>query len=411
MASSRPEIPEISQIYLDLDDPSLIKSIGDALAGASVRITPIGSKEMAHSNWGHHAYLVIRFEGLEALPPEGEIPILVVDSKPSIERAVQAMKLGASHYIASPTHESTLAQEIEAFIQEANLDRGKCTQANLPWKSEALSHALKSMSHLTENLQHVLIVAPNGSESARIAQELHAQSENQQKSMQEVQCSVREKRSLLTQLLGNSRHAEKGIIEKNRQNSLYLEQLPTLTAHQVTRLFEALSQHQVRLIASVSPSNKNLKDEFFNSHFASPVIQLPPLRDRTEDIEPLAKELLLKHSQTPLQLSPSATESMKNYAWPSNYRELENVIERAVLLANGPVIEPNHLSLPTLGAQEGMLMQTESNSSLEDYFVNFVTAHERFLSETEIASRLGISRKSLWQRRQRLGIPRRYPRQ
>ena len=105
-------------------------------------------------------------------------------------------------------------------------------------------------------------------------------------------------------------------------------------------------------------------------------------------------------------LSDSAKQAMLAYDWPGNVRELDNAIELAVILCNDGELDETLLAIdvnyPVAEATGGATDQT----SLEDYFVSFVTAHQDQLTETELAKKLGISRKSLWERRQRLNIPR-----
>ena len=116
-----------------------------------------------------------------------------------------------------------------------------------------------------------------------------------------------------------------------------------------------------------------------------------------------------------LFLSEGARIALQQHSWPGNVRELENAIERAGILAETDQIEPSHLGLmePTRsstpteqGTSPALEPQQQGQMSLEDYFQHFVLAHQDHMSETELAKRLGISRKSLWERRQRLGIPR-----
>ncbi|HBA34414.1 MAG TPA: response regulator, partial [Gammaproteobacteria bacterium] len=90
--------------------------------------------------------------------------------------------------------------------------------------------------------------------------------------------------------------------------------------------------------------------------------------------------------------------------WPGNVRELQNVIERAILLSNNQTIGSNELGLPTM-AETGQSVKAPA-LSLDDYLVDFVTKHQHHMSETQMAEHLGISRKSLWEKRQRLDIPR-----
>ena len=133
----------------------------------------------------------------------------------------------------------------------------------------------------------------------------------------------------------------------------------------------------------------------------------------------LAEALLdrVKHqmNRPDLKFSGSIQASIESHPWPGNVRELGNVIERAVVLSEGPLIDHSDLGLAgapdtdyTFSAIEQRPMgRVQPMMSLEDYFQHFVLSHEDQMSETELAKRLGISRKSLWERRNRLGIPRR----
>jgi DNA-binding NtrC family response regulator len=137
----------------------------------------------------------------------------------------------------------------------------------------------------------------------------------------------------------------------------------------------------------------------------------PPLRERGDDALLLARHFLAITSKKlgrPLcTLTTQAEHALKVYAWPGNVRELENAVERAVILSSDQQITPDLLAISASAtAASSALPETEPNISLEDYFVKFVNENQDQCTETELAERLGISRKSLWERRQRLNIPR-----
>jgi DNA-binding NtrC family response regulator len=154
-------------------------------------------------------------------------------------------------------------------------------------------------------------------------------------------------------------------------------------------------------------------------------VRLPPLRERCEDLPDLARHLLEKAcrrlNRPALELSAEAISAIQSHPWPGNVRELENALERAVILCEGSEVTADGLALevpsmaaaPAAGA--GVWMGAPGaaagggaplDASLEEYFRRFVLEHQERLSETEIARRLGISRKALWERRQRLGLHR-----
>ncbi|HEX9802001.1 MAG TPA: sigma-54-dependent Fis family transcriptional regulator, partial [Gammaproteobacteria bacterium] len=147
-------------------------------------------------------------------------------------------------------------------------------------------------------------------------------------------------------------------------------------------------------------------DLYFRLHVME--IRLPPLRDRGDDITQLAERLLERTckrlNRPPMRFSDEALQSLQQYPWPGNVREMENTIERSVILADGDTINSAMLGLKAGAAAQPDHPQAAS-LSLDDYFVQFVRDNEQ-MTETELARQLGISRKTLWERRQRLGIPR-----
>jgi two-component system response regulator HydG len=163
---------------------------------------------------------------------------------------------------------------------------------------------------------------------------------------------------------------------------------------------------------------------------------IPPLRERGNDIIEIALVLLEKTCQklhvNALSFDEDSIAAMLAYTWPGNVRELENAIERAVILAEGKTISPDLLAIdldiplltktpePRFDANVTIksTVKPPINNEIPDIshqklneteFQDFILMHQEQLSETELAKRLGISRKSLWERRQRMGIPRRRP--
>jgi DNA-binding NtrC family response regulator len=147
---------------------------------------------------------------------------------------------------------------------------------------------------------------------------------------------------------------------------------------------------------------------------------IPPLRERGNDILELA-QAILKRTCTRLKtamltLTDSATQAIATYPWPGNVRELENALERAVVLAETNDISEELLAIDmerTVDPQDmnsarivQLINEPGEELSLEDYFQRFVLEHQDMMNETQLAKKLGISRKCLWERRQRFGIPR-----
>ncbi|MFB1036177.1 MAG: sigma-54-dependent Fis family transcriptional regulator, partial [Sinobacterium sp.] len=157
-------------------------------------------------------------------------------------------------------------------------------------------------------------------------------------------------------------------------------------------------------------------------------LDLPPLRARGKDILEIAEIHLTKlaadFNKPNLYFSPKAIQAITTYQWPGNVRELNNAVERAVILCDEDEIDYELLNIDielinvtkmasansAQSKQASPSNQTHSDPSedlsLEDYFQRFVLEHQDTMSETELAQKLGVSRKCLWERRQRLGLPR-----
>ena len=179
----------------------------------------------------------------------------------------------------------------------------------------------------------------------------------------------------------------------------------------------------VRLVAA---THLNLKQLVADGEFREDLyyrinvmtLLIPPLRDRGNDILELADVILqrtckrLKTAQ--LKYGSDAIRAITEYRWPGNVRELENAIERAVVLAETTEITEELLAIdgevakasPSRDATELPPSKPVEDLSLEDYFQRFVLEHQDAMNETQLAKKLGISRKCLWERRQRFGIPR-----
>ncbi|MYE13799.1 MAG: sigma-54-dependent Fis family transcriptional regulator, partial [Gammaproteobacteria bacterium] len=179
------------------------------------------------------------------------------------------------------------------------------------------------------------------------------------------------------------------------------------------------SSPDVRVIAA---TQRNLELLVEHGQFRSDLLErlggvtlhVPPLRERGGDIvflaRVLARRAAARMSKAEPRFSNDAVAAIEAYQWPGNVRELENAVERAAILADAGEIHAALLAIdasprePDAGA---LPVDGEDAVSLEEYFVRFVTEYQDQYTETELASRLGISRKNLWERRKRHGIPRR----
>jgi len=236
-------------------------------------------------------------------------------------------------------------------------------------------------------------------------------------------------------------HASRmGLIEAADGGTLFLDEIGELPMEAQARLLRFIQEGEIRRIGSVHSRKVNVRlicathrnlqalatggqfrqDLFYRINVLR--LSLPPLRERGKDILHLAEWLLAEQtkrlSKQAMLLSPLAIQAITTYQWPGNVRELQHAIERAVILSDSEEIDTEALGidLELLGQNRIRNRSADSGGagndpteelSLEDYFQRFVLEHQDTMSETKLAQKLGVSRKCLWERRQRFGIPRR----
>jgi two-component system response regulator HydG len=297
----------------------------------------------------------------------------------------------------------------------------------------------------------VLIQGESGTGKELVARALHNLSRRAKAPMISVNCAAIPESLIESELFGHEKGAftganagRAGLVEAADGGSLFLDEIGELPLEAQARLLRVLQEGEIRRVGSVqsqkvdvrliAATHRDLKtlakvgqfreDLYYRLHVIA--LKLPSLRERGSDVSEIADIFLARQSakmgRTDLSFSYEAEQAIRHYTWPGNVRELENAIERAVILCEGTEITVELLGidieLDDLEDDDfiGMLPQKNSSStsneptedlSLEDYFQHFVLEHQDHMTETELARKLGISRKCLWERRQRLGIPRR----
>jgi len=297
----------------------------------------------------------------------------------------------------------------------------------------------------------VLVHGETGTGKELVANAIHKESPRKDKSIISVNCAAIPETLIEAELFGHEKGAftgaatmREGLVAAADGGTLFLDEIGELPLEAQARLLRVLQEGEVRPIGSVESRKvdvrlvaathrdlgKLAKEGKFREdlYFRINVVQLklPPLRERGKDILALAETFVKRYSaemrRAPLTLTPEAIQAITTYTWPGNIRELENAIQRAVILCdNETEIDHTQLSIdldlvkvdeddeePSKGRlRPPSRDEPAEDLSLEDYFQRFVLEHQDTMSETELAKKLGVSRKCLWERRQRLGIPRR----
>ena len=291
----------------------------------------------------------------------------------------------------------------------------------------------------------VLIVGETGTGKELAARQVHSISSRGEKPIVTVNCAAIPETLIESELFGYEKGAftgatanRLGLIEAADGGTLFLDEIGELPLAAQARLLRFIQEGEIRRIGSVTSKNvdvrlicathRDLAERATRGQFREDLfyridvlrLDIPPLRERDGDIVAMAEWFIEKQAAklgVPAKpLSEYSRESLAAHHWPGNVRELQNVIERGLVMSHGSEL---HITLSATAASqttqqspndppvEAVSMEgTAGELSLEDYFQRFVLQHQDAMNETELAQKLGISRKCLWERRQRFGIPR-----
>src|SRR5690606_6931261 len=383
-------------------------------------------------------------------------PVLIMTSYSSLRSAIDSMKMGAVDYISKPFEHEEMLETVAHIIKERAVSARPekspqlaedppvpCMIGSCPQMMELFRRIRKvAMTNST-----VLINGESGTGKELVAQAIHKISDRHDQEMISVNCAAIPENLIESELFGHEKGAftgatatRTGLVEAASGSTLFLDEIGELPLEAQARLLRVLQENEIRKVGSVQSkkvdvrlvvaTHRDLKQLVIDGDFREDLyyrinvmtLVIPPLRERGNDILELADSILektCKRLKSPiLRFSPEATQAITTYQWPGNVRELENAIERAVVLAETETIGAELLAIDMSGkSQLRSVNERESQAStvaqdpmeelsLEDYFQRFVLEHQDQMNETQLASKLGISRKCLWERRQRFGLPR-----
>ena len=376
-------------------------------------------------------------------------PVLIMTSYSSIRSAIDSMKMGAVDYIAKPFEHNEIIETVGKIIREHTRPhkREKTQSDDHEPPVHGMIGSCPQMMELFRRIRKValtsstvLINGESGTGKELVARAIHNLSTRKDREMISVNCAAIPENLIESELFGHEKGAftgatatRTGLVEAANSSTLFLDEIGELPLEAQARLLRVLQENEIRKVGSVQSkkvdvrlvvaTHRDLKQLVIDGNFREDLyyrinvmtLLIPPLRERGNDILELADAILQRtcvRLKTPmLHFSGSASHAIAKYAWPGNVRELENAIERAVVLAEEAEIDEELLAIDNEAEEADEVSPSESierveELSLEDYFQRFVLEHQDSMNETQLAKKLGISRKCLWERRQRFGIPR-----
>jgi DNA-binding NtrC family response regulator len=378
------------------------------------------------------------FRRMRALDPE--MPVLVLTAWTSLETAVQMVREGASDYLAKPWDDAKLVSAVDRLLEmrrKARAQRGRPGAAGAPdlcglvYASAGMHRVVTLAVQVATADVPVLITGPNGAGKEKIAEIVQANSLRRDKPFVKVNVGALPDELLESELFGAEAGAYTGAtrrrigrFEAADGGTLFLDEIGNLSpAGQMKVLrvlqsgeFERLGSSETRRVEVrvLAATNADLRQAIRAGRFREDlffrlnVIELavPPLRDRKEDILPLADTFLRSFSAGsgggPRTQSAEARAALVEYAWPGNVRELMNRIQRATLIASGSVLGADDLELAPRASPPPADGAGEATSG-ERHEIERVLLDSGG-SVSKAASRLGVSRQALYRRMEKLGI-------
>jgi DNA-binding NtrC family response regulator len=382
--------------------------------------------------------LLSRIQGIDPT-----LPVVVMTAWGSVEVAVEAMRRGARDFVQKPWDNARLMAIIRTQMELSQaLRKGQRLEAEnsllrgdgmpkLIAESSAMQGVLQVISRVGPSDANVLILGENGTGKGVVARALHAASPRTHRPLASVNAGGLSEGVFESELFGHVRGAftdakadRVGRFELADQGTLFLDEIANVPMSQQAKLlrvietgeFERLGSSRTRRVDTriISATNANLTEEVAAGRFRQDLlfrlntieIRLPSLRDRREDLPLLAQHFLRQHAQRYRKrltgFESGAMQMLLEHPWPGNVRELDHSIERAVLMAPGPLVKPGDLGLRA-GREGGGRLEDMSLEEVESFLIK--KAMTRFDGNvSQAAKALGLSRSALYRRLQRYGL-------
>ncbi len=391
-----------------------------------------------------------RVDGMQILKKCRELypdtEVIMITAYASVDSGIQAMKRGAYYYIAKPFKLDEVRKIVKEALEKVNLKRenrylreyleGFEEKISIITQDFKMSKLLDTAKQVAPTDCNIIVTGESGTGKELFAKYIHTHSKRAGGPFFTINCGAFTEELLSNELFGHEKGAftgatvmKKGLIEMASQGTLFLDEIAEMTPAMQTKLLRVIQEKEVLRLGATAPTkvdvrfiaatNRDIKDVTKTGQFREDLFfrlnvisfLLPPLSERQDDIPLLSYYSLKKFStimkKNVTEIAPDVMAILMNYDFPGNVRELENIIERGVALANANTIEVAHLpedlrelSIRTFRRKEGQI------PSLEEQEMSYIqwVLKEVGGNRTIAAQMLGIDRVSLWRKLKRYGL-------
>jgi DNA-binding NtrC family response regulator len=440
------------RILLIDDDPSIRFGVSDFLESHGFELD-----QAATCTEGERLYRAARPDAvildyslpdgtaLELLPRlrgvDASVPILILTGHGSIELAVQAIKLGAEQFLTKPIELAALLSVLERLLDNQRTRQREVARRSAEAREEidpfigtsaAIRRLAEDAHRVAEVDTPVLLQGETGSGKGVLAKWIHRHGPRVEEEFVNLNCAGLSREFLETELFGHEKGAftgavarKIGLLEVAHRGTVFLDEIGDVDPAVQPKLLKVLEEKRFRRLGDVRDRTvdirlvaathqdlaKLVQEQRFRSDLYFRIstfpLRVPPLRERREDIRPLA-ELLLRRLAHDLgrpdsTLGAAALRELEGYAWPGNVRELRNVLERAVLLASGPALAASDLRFEPIALAPAGDESDLTLAEVERRHIERVLRLERG-RVTRAAERLGVPRSTLYEKLRQLGL-------
>jgi two-component system, NtrC family, response regulator AtoC len=389
------------------------------------------------------AVLDLRMPGMDGMqllewiktdgPP---VPVLMISAHGDISDAVEAMKLGAKDYLVKPFDPAELVIRLRRIIEERRLrdeiEAGRRTareHVGLIGESDAMQELRRLITRVAGTPSTVLITGESGVGKEVVARAVHAASRSCDGPFVAINIGGVPAALLESELFGHEKGAftgaesrKAGMFELASRGTLFLDEIGELPGELQVKLLRVIQERKLRRLGGtteipidsriIAATNRDLEGAVSDGEFREDLfyrlnvvrIIIPPLRERPDDVAPLVghfiERLNAKMGTHVSGLTPEALAALRGYPWPGNVRELENIIERSLIFAESPLLEPRDLGM---SPQESRRIEAGTLAALEREAIERAL-HRWEGNQTKAAEELGISRRTLYNKIREYGL-------
>jgi DNA-binding NtrC family response regulator len=374
-----------------------------------------------------------------------DVVFIVMTAYASLETSVKALRVGAYDYIMKPIIHEEIKQVVGNALKQRQLERENALLkrkvdeeynfSSIIGESGSLAEIIAEVRKVADSRSSVLLLGETGTGKELFARVIHGSSSRGSMPFVPINCSAIPDPLLESELFGHAKGAftgavssKAGLLDEANGGTVFLDEIGDMAPALQAKLLRVFEEQEMRPLGStklrkvdvrfITATNQDLGEAIAAGRFREDLyyriniinLQLPPLRERKEDIPSLALHYLEKfaaeYGRPARKISDEALRMLTAYRWPGNIRELQNVLERAVLIAEQNTIESEQLPDNIVGKETFVEESVKKELSIEEYIRSFVADNQHRYGEQELADKLGITRKTLWEKRKRWGFRR-----